>query len=258
MGHLINQPTKGDIKAALQDLGQGLEGLDTVYAAAMERIQGQDRPVRKIALRVLAFIVYSRRPVTFHELRHALAVKPGTEEIDEDFCPSKTVILSKCAGLVTIEEESQIVRLVHYTIQEFFQRTGDVWFPDAKEDIATVCLTYLTYKTFDVECDYPSQAMLLLDSHPFLEYASTHWSYHTTESGQVDGLALKFLRSSRQVNVSWFFYMGHYSRVSSNEDKIKNPDALRIATTLGHLELFQKLLEVHDSDSLQEAMRKGQ
>ena len=34
----------------------------------------------------------------------------------------KDVLVSVCAGLVTIDRESNIIRLVHYTTEEFFER----------------------------------------------------------------------------------------------------------------------------------------
>jgi hypothetical protein len=54
-----------------------------------------------------------------------------------------------CAGLVTVDEVSDIIRLVHYTIQEYFERTQMIWFPDAETDIATTCVTYLLFDAFD-------------------------------------------------------------------------------------------------------------
>ena len=42
-------------------------------------------------------------------------------------------MVSVCAGLVTVDEESDIIRLVHYTTQEFFERTQNIWFPNCRE-----------------------------------------------------------------------------------------------------------------------------
>jgi hypothetical protein len=60
-------------------------------------------------------------------------------------------MVSVCAGsgLVTIDEESGIVRLVHYTTQEYFERTQSTWFLGADDDITTVCITYLSSRTFE-------------------------------------------------------------------------------------------------------------
>jgi hypothetical protein len=63
------------------------------------------------------------------ELQHALAVEVGEAELDEENLPEIEDIVSVCAGLVTIDEESGIIRLVHYTTQEYFERTQRQWFP---------------------------------------------------------------------------------------------------------------------------------
>jgi hypothetical protein len=57
-------------------------------------------------------------------------------------------VISVCTGLVTIDEESGIIRLVHYTTQEYFERVRLKWDPRAQEGIAVACLAYLSFDTF--------------------------------------------------------------------------------------------------------------
>lgn len=57
-------------------------------------------------------------------------------------------MVSACAGLVTSDEESRIIRLVHYTTQEYFERTQTSWFPNAQDDITKVCITYLSFNIY--------------------------------------------------------------------------------------------------------------
>lgn len=125
MNTLIDLPTKGDIRQALQHLTRGIEGLDKTYEQAMERIEGQGNGLRLLAKRILAWIVNAERPLSTAELRHALAVQPGAVKLNEDYLPSIKVLRSVCAGLVTVDEESDIIRLVHYTTQDYFRRTQD-------------------------------------------------------------------------------------------------------------------------------------
>ena len=65
-----------------------------------------------------------------------------------------------CAGLVTVDEESPISPLVHFTTQEYFQRTQEIWFPNMSDNVSTVCVTYLSSRSlakkkykFEVEVD---------------------------------------------------------------------------------------------------------
>ena len=91
---------------------------------------------------------YAFRPLTVIEVQHALAVEPGNVNFDEDALPDEDVLVSVCAGLVTIDQESKIIRLVHYTAQEYFERISMARFPDARTSIATICLAYISFDVF--------------------------------------------------------------------------------------------------------------
>jgi hypothetical protein len=97
--------------------------LRLAYDHAMERIYGQKAGLKELAQQVLGWITCAKRPLTTTELQHALAVEIGDQELDKDNLPQLDDMTSVCAGLVTIDEESNTIRLVHYTIQEYFERT---------------------------------------------------------------------------------------------------------------------------------------
>lgn len=44
-------------------------------------------------------------------------------ELDEDNLPEIENTVSVCTGLVTIDEKSNVIYLVHYITQEYFERT---------------------------------------------------------------------------------------------------------------------------------------
>lgn len=81
----------------------------------MERIEGQVTDQKDLAKQVLSWITYARRPLTTIELQHALAVEAGEAHLDEENLPQIEDMVSVCAGLVTVDDESGIIRLVHYT-----------------------------------------------------------------------------------------------------------------------------------------------
>ena len=58
-------------------------------------------------------------------------------------------MVSVCAGLITLDDECDIIRLIYYTILEYFERTQAQWFPNAESDITTVCITYLSFDVFE-------------------------------------------------------------------------------------------------------------
>jgi len=109
----------------LKKLRTGSEAYNYAYEAAMERIEGQLSDQEELAKQVLSWITCAKRPLTVSELQHALAVEVSEVELDEDNISSIDDIVSVCAGLVTVDEESRIIRLVHYTTQEYFERTQE-------------------------------------------------------------------------------------------------------------------------------------
>jgi hypothetical protein len=56
--------------------------------------------------------------LTVKEIQYALAVEPGDKDIDEEALPDMDIVVSARASLVTIDQKSNIVRLVHHTTYE--------------------------------------------------------------------------------------------------------------------------------------------
>jgi hypothetical protein len=92
-----------------------MEVLDQAYEHAMERVQGQIQGFRLLAEKGLSWITCAKRRLNTSELRHALAVEDGKPELDEENSPQIESMVSVCIRLVTVDEESGIIRLVHYT-----------------------------------------------------------------------------------------------------------------------------------------------
>ncbi|PKK51563.1 hypothetical protein CI102_2964, partial [Trichoderma harzianum] len=158
---LVDKVTVTDVREAVMQLpkqisGSGedkiLEIFNQAYESAWERINGQKEGFRNIATRVLAWISSAKRPLSTKELQHALAVKIGMDELDEDAIPQVQDMVSFCAGLVTVDEESDVIRLVHYTTQEFFEKKKTDWFCNVEAMIAETCISYLSFTAFGERC----------------------------------------------------------------------------------------------------------
>ena len=105
---LVSQRTAWDVRKALENLPMGVN--DT-YDEAMKRIWSQSGVDRKLAERVLSWITYSRRPLTYQELQHALAVTPQMTDMVTEALVDKCFLIDICAGLVVIDNQSHIIRL---------------------------------------------------------------------------------------------------------------------------------------------------
>jgi hypothetical protein len=183
----------------------GPKAYDHAYDEAMERITGQDPDSRELAEKVFSWIICAKRRLTASELQHALAVEVGDRELEEENLPQIRDMVSVCVGLVTIDEESNVIRLVHYTMQEYFERTQDKWFPNAEVSIAKACITYLSFGVFETGfclTDEDFEKRLLLN--PFYDYAARNWGHHArvTLDEEVTKLILGLLKSIPKVSAS--------------------------------------------------------
>ncbi|RYP26295.1 hypothetical protein DL768_011765 [Monosporascus sp. mg162] len=187
---------------ALDDLTKGPEGLDKTYELVMERVQNQGHGHGQLAKRLLAWIVHARRPLSAAELQHALATKADAEAFNKEFLPSVKLLRSICAGLVTVDQESTTVRLIHYTTQEYFDKTRCQWFPDAQLDITRTCVTYLSFDDFAsgysrTNEEYEQRCGL----YPFYKYAAQNWGHHAEDISDSPEIIL-FLAKQKQVEAS--------------------------------------------------------
>lgn len=198
---LIGKPSPKALERALEQLPKGLKSLDSTYDKAMERISSQLPEQYELAKHALSWITYAQRRLSALELRHALAVEPGEPLLDEDNLPDMDDIVSVCAGLVITDEESGIIRLVHYTTQDYFERTRQRWFQDAGNDIAQACNTYLSFELFKAGSCNPQGYHDRLMENPFFEYAALHWAIHLNAvSAEFQPLIPKFLDDQGQVS----------------------------------------------------------
>jgi ankyrin repeat protein len=219
---LIDKTKPRDISQALENLPKGSEALSTAYQEALDRIDSQQPGFRKLAQQVLAWTTYSQRPLTVGELQHALAVEVGTTEIDaENDLEEFSEMVSVCAGLVTIDPESNVIRLVHHTAQNFLEQVREDWLADAQTKIAESCLAYLSLETLaDGWCLNDTLFETKLNQNVFLDYAAKYWGTHASHKREprTKNLALSFLNkegntsSAHQVMFSPAYRYSGYSQ----------------------------------------------
>lgn len=176
---------------------------DDAYNEAIQRIQRQSTDQKEMALQVLSWIACARRQLTTVELRTALAVEVGESEFDEENLPEVADMVSLCAGLVTIDKISDIVRLVHYTAQAYFERTWTRWFPNAHSEIATICVTYLSFDSFKAgSCCSDDEYEARLLQYPLYSYAAQNWGYHNLKQAISKDLVMQFLNDGSKLDAS--------------------------------------------------------
>ena len=169
----------------------------------MERINTQQPGFRRLAEKVLSWITCARRPLTTLELQHALAVVVGDSKLDEDNLETAERMISVCAGLVTIDEESRIIRLVHYTTQEYFERTQREWYPDAQTNITTICVSYLSFDQFASGiCQNDKEFEQRLHLNKLYDYAAHNWGHHARAAPTLTFEVISFLKRKAHMEAS--------------------------------------------------------
>ncbi|KKP01340.1 ankyrin repeat protein [Trichoderma harzianum] len=186
------------------------EGLDSIYDELMIRIKLQNpKDHAELAMKVIGWIFYAARPLTVTEMQHALAIEQDDTYLDEDGIPNPDLLVSVCAGLVMINDNSNTISFVHYTTQEYFNRGGKRLLGSANGDIASTCLTYLRFDSFSRRIENLTNRdvlLALLHEYPLLSYAAQHWGNHqrNAENERNDGQALELLRDENRVHtIAW-------------------------------------------------------
>lgn len=213
------------------------------------------------------------------ELQHALAIdfemdNGNIPRVFEDESKSEIeLIVSVCCGLVTIdqsiaEEESQVIRLVHYTTQEYLSQIREKWFPEAEERITNVCAAYISFDVFEsgvlqFEANVSDQEQCerldkRLQSNPFYAYASMKWGHHARESNTSSQIIRDFLADDNKVQAAaQAMFRTDYREFLGREPEGNKVTVLVLISIFGAIRLAQELLDTPTTrfeDSLDTAL----
>lgn len=194
MDSLANQTSARNVYRALECLPDKLK--DTFHDA-MERTGAQPKEHSKLAIQVISWIFFAKRPLLVAELREALSVEYGDKRLDRSGCHEVDLFLDVCCGLVSIDEQDNVIRLVHYSFQQYLEENCETLFPRSQRDIAMTCLTYLMLDDFSPEATDDMEVSTTLlqsgafapttrsqwqDSHRFFSYVASYWGEHVKGS----------------------------------------------------------------------------
>ncbi|KAL8812638.1 MAG: hypothetical protein Q9200_000866 [Gallowayella weberi] len=220
--HVDSLASKTSIKTLKKALDRLSGTLHDLYHDALQRIDSQSHDDKALAEKALRWVAYAYRPLGAPALQEALAIDSEETDYDPEAIPPVSLILDVCAGLLIVDEEAGVVRLVHYTAQDYFDALAESRFIDAHSSIAGECITYLDYDTFQKRKGSDDQIDLInlhFENH-LLRYASAFWAHHAKSRPHepATGLGIRineFLKSNphiwlltkREYNTDYFrFY----------------------------------------------------
>jgi ankyrin repeat protein len=185
----------------LQNLPEGENAVSDTYDGAFSRIRDQTREDRELGEKIILWISHAQRPLTIRDLQCILTLQDGDTDLDfHDLIPEE-LLVSTCAGLVTIENLSGRIQFVHSTAQEYVDSIKSTKFPGANLKIANSCIHYLSLSIFCKETKGINTTAFTktVSTYPFLEYAAMFWGLH---AGHADSPAEK---SSMENSIRKFF-----------------------------------------------------
>ncbi|GKT91873.1 ankyrin repeat protein [Colletotrichum tofieldiae] len=189
-GFQIQQSARNGMENAIE------RAYDQAYDDAMIRLDGQTPKLRDLGRRVISWIANARRPLKIKEIQHALAIQMESPYFDCDNIREVSIMLSVCAGLVTVDQDSNIIRLVHYTAQEFFQRKKVRENLDDHFHMTETCIEYLKFALN--RCSLPTSpsqfaSSELAQTYPLTSYAHHNWGYHASKATTLSQRVIDFL-----------------------------------------------------------------
>ena len=151
--------------------GGDLEG---AYEAMLGRIKAEGGEKARLATAVLMWISHSGRPLQVDEICHTIAIRIGSNHLDNDDIPTISTLLDCCQGLVTVDMGSSTVRLIQFTLQEHLYTHPDIF----DRAHSTIAETFLTYLNFQHLRELPARPPPTPPTIPVVEYFSLHWETH--------------------------------------------------------------------------------
>ena len=255
------------VEKALVSLPRNLE---ETYQRMIQSIPA-DR--KNDAIRLLQFLVHSKRPLTLAEALEVIATQIEDEPRGFDVKRRlfhKTDVLLYCPGLVTVVHAfDKELHLAHFSVKEYLLGEDQFNIATASISIARTCLTYLT--------DINGGCKEIKRDFPMARYAAEVWAGHAAlaqASEETVQAAVRFLENEatfqrwtqlHQVDRSWdddpdpangsrLYYACYVGLLAPAQDLIdKGADvnakggyynyALSAASAGGHREIVELLLD---------------
>ncbi|KAH6913433.1 hypothetical protein BKA70DRAFT_721476 [Coprinopsis sp. MPI-PUGE-AT-0042] len=198
------------VQDAREVLGDFPRNIVDVYHRTWERICHQTGKRTALAKQVLLWVLHAKREMSMQELRYAVATSPESYAFQPMRLVSPATITSVCCGLVVVDSELKVVRLVHYTAKDpLLQQLERIQTEaHAHAPLASICLTHL------VTCGIQTSPLRgfddfagFLNDDPLLHYAYHSWYYHAQKSLQMGPAQsqdiMRFINGCQTYPLKW-------------------------------------------------------
>lgn len=219
--------------------------LNSVYEDALTRVDSQPERRRKLAREVLMRTIHAHRELSVQELQEAVAIQAGRQNL-EKYLVDPEMMVSVCHGLIETDQKGQVIRLVHYTTQEYFEMERGRWFLNGDLNITRRCLVYLSMNIFaHRQQEWNMDLKTIVYQHKFLEYAGKCWGVHarTLRNKELQADIANFLSNSDYLRFSTMVTFGELNNYLGVYPCHKSSvSAIHISAYFGLEEVTQDLL----------------
>lgn len=171
----------------LERLGRLPADLSQAYDEIYEQIQCRPGSEPLFAERILKWIIAAGQDLTSYQLIGLACQDPADNKIDPVDIDNGFV-LSACANLVVLDDESNTFRLSHLSVEEYLEQHRDYDLTTSHDFAACVCLKLLLSEVYD---DFPDafgiQELAILQAGKSLEaeYARDNMTRASTSSSSL-------------------------------------------------------------------------
>ncbi|PKY00089.1 hypothetical protein P168DRAFT_313597, partial [Aspergillus campestris IBT 28561] len=148
---ILHAVSKRDREERLRTLPQDL---GEAFAGSLSRIEQQANPLAELAKKVITWVHFGLQTFTVKMLKTILATREGDTQFDPRGEPDVEPLLACCHGLIVVGDGTSTIRLVHYSLQEYFIRQEELFGLSREQwhsSLAATCLTFLFFPNPDVD-----------------------------------------------------------------------------------------------------------
>ncbi|KAK4224251.1 hypothetical protein QBC38DRAFT_24376 [Podospora fimiseda] len=247
---LSRKISRKDVRSSLNTLPKTL---DSTYDQAMERIRSQGEEDVEIAETLIFWILCAKRPLKLLEIQQMYATQALLDDdsdepsLEDDDIPEGDILTGVCGGLVVVDSESRVCRLVHYTAQEYFQRNDQGRITTTKFAMSKISIMYLRLDNFSRGFAETDEEMAdRLEKYPFLEYGGRYWGSDINNDDVADVMwpeIKKFLSNAIAVAVAnqvWSLPQHRFGQWS--QDVPRSVPALVLAASFDMPDILARLV----------------
>ncbi|GKU12080.1 unnamed protein product, partial [Fusarium langsethiae] len=220
--------TPADIEIALESLPSDLT---ETYRRMVQNIQSE---YKSSAIRLLQFLVHTKRPLTLPEAVEVIATEINQEPRGFTakrrlfqaadilrYCPSLVIIAKVTNYRETVEE----LHLAHFSVKEYLLEQAQFDLESASNVITRTCLTYLGSLTY--LGDIKNNCSTIRSDFPMARYAAEYWTEYAVSaqtSEEIVRITVNFLKEETTFQLWCHLYQADHPR----EDEPGPPRAPRL------------------------------